>query len=441
MFVLIEVGLAAAAAQAAALPAPDPCAGQENCRQASAAQLFALADQMFERGDFAGAEDVLTALTQDPAPELRAEARFRLAVVRERRGNLAGAVAALRELLAEQPDAQRARLELSRLLAEQGETREARRELARAQAAGLPADVARTVGRFSNLLSATRRRGGSIELTAGPDSNVNRSTSNQFINTVIAPFELDPDARGQSGLGISAAAQAYSRDPIGGLTLLTRGGLRGDVFVGKSRFNDIQFYAGSGPEIRLGASRVRPAVTLEHRWFGGKAYSSGVGGLISWIAPATAKSRFELDASIVRQWVRNNDLLDGTRYAASATYDRQLSEDTTARLSLRGAILDAAAKPESLWQTGLEGILAHDLGSANLFGSASYTKTRGRAPQALFGKTRDDDRIDFGAGVVARRTFGGFAPLLRVTHTRSWSNIELYDYRRTRLDFGVTREF
>ena len=54
---------------------------------------------------------------------------------------------------------------------------------------------------------------------------------------------------------------------------------------------------------------------------------------------------------------------------------------------------------------------------------------------------RDDDRVDFGAGLLLRRTFARFAPLVRLTHTRSRSNIALYEFSRTRLDFGVTREF
>ena len=46
-----------------------------------------------------------------------------------------------------------------------------------------------------------------------------------------------------------------------------------------------------------------------------------------------------------------------------------------------------------------------------------------------------------GAGVGARRTWSGFAPLIRASYTRSWSNIEIYDYSRVRLDVGITRDF
>ena len=328
------------------------------------------------------------------------------------------------------------------MLALQGQAAGARRELARAQEAGLPADVAQTVSRFSNLLGATKRRGGSIEITAGPDSNVNRATGGRFVDTVIAPFELDADARRQSGFGVMAGLEGYSRDRLGdSVNLLTRGGIRGDLFVGKSLFNDVQFYAGTGPEFSSKMGRIRPALTLERRWFGGDRYSSGVGGTLSWVSTPSPKSQIELDASIVRQAIHNNAVLDGTRYAAALTYDRALDGDTTARFNLRGAILDAKEKAEGLRQLSSQVIVAHDFGFANLFGDAGFTKTQGRGELQLFGKTRNDDRIDLGAGIVARRTFSGFAPVLRLTHSRSWSNIEIYDFTRTRLDVGLTRQF
>ena len=439
---MTTIDLLLRAAALAMQPAVDPCAGELACVRASAEQVFAAAEKLAGEGNAAGAEELLTALTQDPKPEYRAEARFRLAALREAQGDRDGAIRWLRELLAEQPDTPRARLELGRLLALHGQASEARRELARAQEAGLPPDVAQTVSRFSSLLSATKRRGGSIEITAGPDSNVNRATGGRFVDTIIAPFELDADARRQSGLGIMAGAEGYSRDKLAGsVNLLTRGGVRGDLFVGKSRFNDVQFYAGTGPEFSLNVGRLRPAVTLERRWFGGDRYSTGLGGTLSWIAAPSPTSQLELDASIVRQAIHNNVMLDGTRYAAALTYDRALSSETTARLNLRGAILEAKEKAEGLRQVSSQLIVAHDLGFANLFGDAGFTKTHGRGELQLFGKTRDDDRLDVGAGIVARRTFSGFAPVLRLTHSRSWSNIEIYDFRRTRLDVGITRQF
>src|SRR5436190_21877816 len=144
--------------------------------------MFAAADDFAARGDWAGAAELLQALTQDPHPELRAEARFRLAAVREKMGDLKGAAQSLRDLLAEQPNANPARLELARILAAMGERRAARAQIAMAEAWGVPPEVEQNVRRFASTLPTTRERALTIELTGGPDSNVNRSTSSLFID-------------------------------------------------------------------------------------------------------------------------------------------------------------------------------------------------------------------------------------------------------------------
>jgi hypothetical protein len=71
-----------------------------------------------------------------------------------------------------------------------------------------------------------------------------------------------------------------------------------------------------------------------------------------------------------------------------------------------------------------------------------YTRTDGIEPIFLFGKTRHDRRWDFIVGAIFNQgRIGGFSPLLRLTHSNSDANIAIYEYRRTRLDIGVTRSF
>ena len=144
----------------------------------------------------------------------------------------------------------------------------------------------------------------------------------------------------------------------------------------------------------------------------------------------------------MRQNVGANDAQDGWRSALTADLYYALAKPTTARLTLRYGRLDARVKPESLRQLGGGLLLAHDTPAATLFGEADYTRTHGITPQFLFGKTRRDQRWDLTGGVIVKTTkFGGFSPLLRLTHTDSRANIVLYDYRRTRLDIGFTRTF
>lgn len=440
--ILVVAAAALAAASPVAAASPDPCAGQQTCRQLSAAQMFAAAEDLAAQGDLAGAAQLLEALTQDPHPELRAEARFRLAAIREKLGDLKGAAQALRDLLAEQPTANPPRLELARILSRLGEEKAAKAELAKAEAWGLPADVEQNVRRFaSSLRASTKRRSLTVELTAGPDSNVNRSTSSLFIDTIIAPFELDADARRQSALGFTGSLRGYSRDRLGGMTLLSDAGLRADLST-KPRFNDIQFVAGSGPEINAGKIRLRPSVTYERRWFGGDPFSSGIGGQVELLAPIGTRAQLSLSGSHLHQAIAKNGGQDGWRTTLNADVTRMLGGATSARVSLRYGALSARVNAESLRQYGGGLLLAHQSRPLTLFGELDYTRTHGIEPMFLFGKTRRDRRWDVvGGAIFNHASIGGFTPLVRVTHSDSRADIVLYDYRRTRLDVGITRSF
>jgi hypothetical protein len=440
LFTLLGASILGAAQAASANT--DPCEGKPTCAQLTAAQMFAAADDLAAQGNLGGAAELLEALTQDPHPELRAEARFRLAAVREKLGDLKGAAAVLRDLLAEQPDANPARLELARILSRMGDRKAANAELAAAEAWGLPPDVEQNVRRFaSSLRTSTKRRGLTVELTGGPDSNVNRSTSSLFIDTIIAPFELDADARRQSAWAFTGSLRGYSRDRIGALTLLSDAGVRADLST-KPRFNDVQFVADSGPEILAGKIRLRPAALLERRWFGGDPFSTGIGGQLELLAPVGSKAQLGVTASRVHQKVAKNPGQDGWRTALNADFTRSVGTAVSARMTLRYASLDARVNPESLRQIGGGLLLAHQSRPLTLFGEIDYTRTHGIEPLFLFGKTRRDNRWDFvGGAIFNRATFAGFTPLVRLTHSDSRANIVLYDYRRTRLDVGVTRSF
>lgn len=431
-----------AALIAAAQPAAaEPCAATQNCVTTGAAQLFAFADKLFKSGDNEGAVQVLQALTQDKHAELRAEARFRLAAVYEKMGDLERSADALRALLAEQPDAGRARLELARILSRLGDVKGARAEVEVAEKAGLPPEVQATVRNFSTSLAPARRTGFSLEMSSGPDSNINRATGSQYIDTIIAPFELDPDARRRSGFGATLNGQAWTRTAIDAIDLLTAARARADLFD-KSRFNDIQLSADSGPQFSGGIGIIRPALTLERRWFGGKGYASGYGALFDWQVPLGARTQGEIGLSRIRQNVDLNPGQDGWRTSADFSVARGLGPATTARASLHLGALEARVRPESLRQWGVDLLVAHRFDKFSMFAQAGITRTRGLAPLFLFGEKRRDRRIDLAAGVIFSRVrLGGFSPLLRLSHTDSKADIVLYEFKRTRLDIGFTRSF
>lgn len=434
----------ACAAPALAAQAPaDPCAGAKSCATGlGAAQVFALAERYAAARDFAAAETLLTGLTQDPNPDYRAEARFRLSIVREARGDRTGAIEALKALLDEKPNAARPRLELARLLALAGDEAGARRELRRAGAAGLPEDVARVVDRFALALRSSRTLGGSFEVGIAPDSNINRATTRESVDTVIAPLQLDRDARAQSDIGLSLAGQAFARGVISNdVTLLSRISARADLYS-KSRFNDVSLTLASGPEFQTGGARVRPAAVVGRRWFGGRLFSENYGGSLNVLKPLDRTSQIEGELTVLASRFPTLRLQDGLLADLSVTYDKAFSPRFSTRIGVRATRQEARIDFFASTSAAMDLVASRAFGKQLVFAQATGTRLWGDGPDALFGAARDDRRLDLTGGVILRRfTFRGLAPLVRVTRTWSDSTIPIYDFKRTRVEFALSREF
>jgi tetratricopeptide (TPR) repeat protein len=443
VFVRIASALLLAAFAAPVLAQQQGCDTGEGCAAGlTAPQVFGIADRYAAAKRFADAETLLKGLTNDPNADYRAEARFRLSILREAQGDKQGAIEWLKSLLDEKPNAGRPRLELARLLAETGDESGARRELRRAGAAGLPEDVARVVDRFATALRSSRTIGGSIEVAIAPDSNINRATTQERVDTVVAPLTLSRDARATSGIGFSLSAQGFARGRISDhVDLLSRASVRADLY-GKSRFDDVVMTLASGPEFRLGAARVRPAAIAQRRWFGGDLYSESYGGSLNVLKPLDQVSQIEGELTLLQSNYARIPVQDGLLSDVNIAYDRAFSPRFSTRVAVRATRQDAKVDFLSTDSVGVDLLASRAFGKQLGYIQLSGFRLGANGKDPLFGVTREDERFDVTLGLILRRfTWRGLAPLIRVIHTESDSTIPIYDFRRTRVEFALSREF
>lgn len=408
----------------------------------SAPDVFAIADRYAAAGRLDEAETLLKGLTHDPNSDYRAEARFRLSVLREKQGDRQGAIEWLKALLDEKPNAQRPRLELARLLALQGDESGARRELRRAGAAGLPEDVARVVNQFALALRSSRPIGGAIEVAIAPDSNINRATSRETVDTVIAPLILSPDARERSGLGFTVSGQAFARaDLTDGLALLSRVSARADLY-GASRFDDIVLTLASGPEFRWAGARIRPAAVTSRRWFGGDLYSESYGGSLNVLKPLNRVSQIESEFTALRTNYRLIPDQDGMLYDFNTAYDRAFSPRFSGRISARVTRQDAVQPSLATTSAGIDLLASRSFGKQLVFVEAGVSKLWSDARLPLFTKTREDTGWEVTGGLLLRRfSWRGLSPVVRIIHSENASTVGIYRFKRTRIEFALSREF
>ncbi|TMJ20850.1 MAG: DUF560 domain-containing protein [Alphaproteobacteria bacterium] len=406
--------LLAALAGAALAPAPATAPAPTRIESLSAAQLFAIADGARAEGRVDDALVFYEALTRDPDPEVRAEARFRRGMTLAEAKRYREAAESFRALLDEKPGTARVRLELARVLA-----------LLVAAA-----------------LRSSRPIGGSFEIALAPDSNVNRATAARTLDTIIAPLVLSEDARARSGLGLKAGGQLYARVPVGSrLAVVPRlSGL--GRFYRAERFDDASASALLGVEWQGGKDRVTGSAGAGWRWYGLSPYARTQTLAADWIHAAGRTTQFVTSLAASRARYVRNTLQDGEIYAAAVSIEHALNPG-------RGFTLTASADRQTARDPGYataSGGLAllgwQEWGKVTLYASAALRRTEGDARLVLFTDRRREWLYQAATGATFRQvTFHGLAPTLRVTWERNVSTVGLYDYSRLATEIGVTRAF
>jgi hypothetical protein len=404
--------------------------------------MFGLAEVAERRGDAALADAIYRALSEDPVLAIRSEARFRRAMWAVRTRQYARSALLLRQILDEQPGAQRVRLELARVLELLDDEDGARRQLRAARASGLPPGVAKFVDRYSAVLRARKPLGGSIDLAIAPDSNVNRATRDDTLGTILGDFTLDKDAKQKSGIGLAVRGQAYGRLKVSSqTTLLARVSAAADIYR-KSDFSTGTLTLAAGPELALERDRLAIEAAATWRTFGGKRLASGVSLLGTYLHPLGSVSQMRVTASVARLSNYQNRLQSGQVTSASIAYERALSSTagvgmnfTLERQKLRDAGYSSKGGEASVFGY-------REFGRATLV--ASISRGRLKADERLFFYTarRDDQFKRASLGATMRQfAVGEFAPFIRVTHEVNRSSVAIFSYRRTHSEIGITHAF
>lgn len=411
-------------------------------RHLSTAEVFELARRAEAAGNSALAEHVLRTLGEDPDSDIRAEARFRLGQMFARQKRWRAAADTWRLLLDEKPEAARVRLELAWVLTELGDEEGARRELRRARSIGLPAHVAEIVEKMDFALRSERAMGLSVEVAVAPDSNINRAGHARMVDVNGLPVELDEDAVARSGIGLSLAAQAFARPSLTDkVNLLVTLGGRADLYR-YSRFNQVELNGGFGPELRAGKARVRLRGRAGLLWFGGAQWSHQYGIEANVLAPVGSRSQLEVEAGAIRNDNRVNQAQDGWVFSTSARLERAFGPRLFGRLQIGAARTDAAAPAYSSWSFTGQLLAARDVGRITIYGLAGLGRTRGDGPFGFPPERRRDRMSNYEAGLVFRSiAWRGLAPVFRISRTANESPVFFHDFKRTRLEIGVTRDF
>ncbi len=405
-------------------------------------QMFALGERLQTEGQDEDAIGIYRALRQVRDPKLRQEARFRLAMLLRKQGRLQAAALELRAMLDAEPDLPRVRLELANILAQMGDTGAARRELRAVLALDLPPQVANTVTAISDALRARKHFGASFEFALAQDSNINRATRSDTLQSAIGELQLSEDAQATSGIGASIDGFVYYRQPLSQpLSLLARLSTNSDIYE-KSDFNDMSLTAEIGPEIASGRDRISLSAGLGRRWYGGDLYSKTIQARATFLHPLDRRSQLTAQAAITDLDNRFNDLQSGMLYYGALGYERALSARAGAGVTLFANRQSLNDPGYSQTQLGVNTFAYRELGAITATLALRYSRLRADARLALFTERRRENRYYASlTGTFRQLRLFGFAPFGRVGYERNQSSVALYDFDRVVMEAGVTRAF
>jgi len=437
---LAAITLACAPASAAAQPSPAPpptATAEGQSRQITELQAAQL---LMNAGKLAEARVVLADLEKhQPADN---EVQFLLGLIAVQDKDYDQAIRRFRAILAREPKAVRVRLELGRAFFLKKDWDNAERQFRFARAGALPAAARGNVDQYLYAIRELRRWRFDFAIAAAPDTNLNAGPSTTTVDIFGLPFQLSPDARRQSGVGLSVDAGAEWSAPISARTRLRLGAQVHRTDYPGSEFDDMTVAAYAGPRFIRRRWEISPLVTGFRRWYGNQFYNQGVGGSLQAIVYPTR--RLGLSATVGGQAV-TYALKDqsGPSYSGALSFFYTLTPDSilSGSVSVNRQSAAVAAYANTARQVSIA--YQRDLpGGFTLSVQPGYVWLDYDAPLAAFGVPRRDRQWSVQATVLNRRIdVLGFTPRLAYTYTHNASDISLYRYERGRAEVGLTRVF
>ncbi len=424
--------LAAALATASCMALASPVAAQVVTEADAQARYDQLAAQADER-------------LGDP------EFDYQLGIAALDTGRYGEAIIALQRVLAVQPDNAAARAELARAFALAGDIDTARNEFATVvDNPTLPDPVRQRFTGFVRQFDEQIRGGGSsvsgfVDARLGHDSNVNSATDLTTLTiplfAFLGPGTLGAGAREQEDqfaevtAGISAVEAVGRQDRVFGSLL---GSARENFDV--SAFSQESLTATAGYAHTF-ANRDVISVSAQAQVFAldWDGYRDSVGAVVQYTHLTGRGQALTLSGQYNRLNYPGQPLLDADRFAAAIGF---VTQDLSA--SLQGGKEETrrvAGDHYSNWfmTASLGAELPLGDGFA-LVAGAAFDLRRYDAADPLFLVERSDERFDAQAGLKVSLTDQIFLQP-RVTYTRNWSNIALYDYDRWTASAGLRFEF
>ena len=423
--------------------APSVAGAQEPQRSAILAEtLIEAARAALAQGELDDAELLLEGV--EPSDEHIDDLDFLYGTIALARGEWEAAVARFRAMLSRDPTLVRVRLDLA--LAYFQARQDGRAAYHFRQALGapdLPPAARDNTLRFLEDIRRRRTWSVSTQVALAPDNNINAATRARIVELFGLPAVLSEDARQTSGVGLSVnVSGTYEARLSPDLRFRTSAGLSTRTYR-KRQFNNRTVTLQAGPRFLFEKFDLRPAVTGRLRQLGGELYVRAGGLEVSgdWqVAP-----EWRLSGALNAERLFYETFLgNGDGYGAQVSVTRAFGQATSVRVDT-GYRRESVESKANSWRQRVLGVsVTRELprGFVVTVGPSYQWRNHDR-PIFIFGPEARRDRTRTGRISVSNRNFEvfGFMPEITARRERRNSNLSLYRYTRSVVEFGLVRTF
>lgn len=366
-------------------------------------------------------------------------------LIERARGNLRPAVQLFRKALAADPSLTLVRAELAKTLEMMGEDDGAKHHLELLRAEAPDQQSATAITSFIDRIDAKRPYSFSGYVSVAPSTNINSGTSNDKIYLFGLPFDIDPDSKKTSGIGLSAGLSgAYTKHLAEDLVAVVAAGVDATVYR-DSDFN--QFTASESLDLRhlydhgyvglgiVGSQTLGDAsMNLGYWSVGPRASLSHQLGLRDTIRAST---------TLELRTYPHNESSDGYAILNDVTLSHAFDSGFVGYLS---AGIDRVKTNEDhldywSYSAGL-GVYKELPAGLTVNSQIEFRESQYDGIFPLMDKAREDQRLTASISLT-KRDFDilGYAPVIEYSYTLNNSNVSFYEYDAHTIDFRLTKEF
>ena len=437
------IGLVAPVVAEAILPLQAPRVAIS--RRAAAIDDLLKAELLINQGHAAEAKEILLAL-EKTASGGRAhdnQVRFLLGLLDMQDKEYDSAIRRFRRVLVSEPTAVRVRLEMGRTFFMMGRYGDAQRQFLYARAGKLPKAVVLNVDRYLGAIRQRKTFSYGFAMAITPDTNLNGGPATDTVSLYGLPFQLSPNAKANSGVGLAVDANAEWAPRVGKRTKWRVGAQLHRAQYRQTQFDDMTVALYTGPQLTLKRLDLNLLGNVSRRWYGDRGYAKAYGPS----ADATYFLSPHLGVGLSINVSQIDYYLNPLQSGLGKSVGLSFFYTPTAASFVRGAVTVGRQKARftayafGSRQYGLSYV--RELAGGLTVGFApTFTVINYLAPLAAFAAARRDRQYAIQFSLLNRRiNFHGLTPRIAYTFAQNKSNIDLYRFHRNRFEIGFTSSF